>query len=423
MEVINRGTTLTDTLKDEHTWMEFFGLSFIIGMFYAPFLQSASIFFWGFTGIYAIYRGNSCFRQQKHATLLWFSLPFWIYLISGWNSEDLSIWSNHLRIKVPFVMVPMVFLMLPFWKETVVRRLHDYLLGIGLFSAILVVIDYQVDKSIRLESIGRGTPLSTPTDHIRYGLMIGYAVISQLSYMMSESSKKVSNTLRVFRGVAVTLLVLFIHFLSVRTGLVVLYGGGIYLILRFFILQKKWARVILGFTALLIGFSLSYYLFPSLQKKIDYTLFDWEQFDRGFQESVNYSDGGRVYSWGAGLEVLRENFWIGTGVGDLKASMEQQFQHKGLDMPKFLYPHSQFLFVVCSVGLFGFLLFFWGYFQIFFRSAWRHRVQLQILGILAFVTFTYENQLEIALGTAIFVVLPMWFIFQQENPLIEIDGS
>jgi len=45
------------------------------------------------------------------------------------------------------------------------------------------------------------------------------------------------------------------------------------------------------------------------------------------------------------------------------------------------------------------------------------------LGILAFMTFTYENQLEIALGTAIFVVLPMWFVFQQENLPKEVEGD
>lgn len=111
-------------------------------------------------------------------------------------------------------------------------------------------------------------------------------------------------------------LLVFIHVLSVRSGLLVLYLALLVWLLRYVFLTRRWAvAAALGIMLVLLP-AAAYQTFPSFRNKLAYARWDLLQHQQG--TGANYSDSDRLTSWKAGWEVGKKNPLFGVGAGDLK---------------------------------------------------------------------------------------------------------
>ncbi len=332
-------------------------------------------------------------EQLPHLSLL---LIFVLVLHAGYPLEDFGYWLTRLRIKLPFLVLPVAFVLLPRLEYS--DRLRVYRFGgilLGL-TALILTLYYIMHWSELQLLLQQGQSLPLPQNHIRFSLLVGIIAVNLLVHHTVGPACRQKN-----RGLWLLVggwLFVFLHILSVRSGLV-----SAYLALTVVLLQqtlysrKKIAALAALFLLLTLPF-LAWRWVPSLQTRVGYMLYDWEQFRKG--ADTGYADTGRFASWQTGWEIFRESPWTGVGVGNLSAAVAKK--HPDLSAP--LMPHNQFLTVMAAHGIIGLVVFLLALFlPLWYGAAWRQPAFLATWIILV-SSCMVESTLENALGVGLFVV-------------------
>ncbi len=327
---------------------------------------------------------------------------FLVYLLSGLNSSDQVYWLDRIRMKLPFLVLPFAFLSIPRFPR---RLYYQLLLGffwlvtlLALHSLFLFLLD--MERITFLYREGRVMP--TPVFHIRFSLM---AVISvAIGWYLHQ--KKVVLWHPVERPLllgAVIFLILYIHLLAVRSGLLALYGVLAYFFIREVVFQRKFLLGFLVAAFLALSLWTAFRFIPTLRNKLGYTLYSIELFQRG-ENIENLSDAQRLGSIFAGWALVREHPLAGVGVGDIRDETERYLSENYPSLQGFgLLPQNQYLFIWAAAGLFGLLWF--GFATTAPLLAHRAYVDPLFLSfhIIYFLSFLTDHALETQLGTALYL--------------------
>lgn len=330
------------------------------------------------------------------------SMVFFVFAFSFFNSENTQEWVHQVRIKLPFLLLPLAFF---FIKKMTVKEhkwLHMLLATVSILSSIPVLYHYFQNQENLVRLISQGHYIPTPIDHIHYSIILAYACGTSLLFL-----SKTPKLERIFFGIAATLLIVILHILAVRTGLVILYLSILFVVGRFVLQQKNLKTATI---ALVVAFSLpiiAYKTMPSLKQKIDYMLYDLEQYKAG--KGKDHSDSERLMSYSIALDLFKEEPVIGHGIGDLKALMKAKHLEKYGEKEKYIYPHNQFLYVLVCVGSIGFVLFFIGLAIPFWYNP---NAFMGLIYIAMFTSFLVENTVQRAVSIAFF----LFFIFWNSKP-------
>ncbi|MCH8330682.1 MAG: hypothetical protein IH946_04765 [Bacteroidetes bacterium] len=102
---------------------------------------------------------------------------FFLYLISVFWSDDLFYLAERLRIKLPFLILPLAFISFrSFSKRTYFAILYVFLL-VMFFTSVVTFFNYlmnfeDINLSYRVAKV-----LPTPINHIRFSLMLAFSII------------------------------------------------------------------------------------------------------------------------------------------------------------------------------------------------------------------------------------------------------
>jgi len=125
----------------------------------------------------------------------------------------------------------------------------------------------------------------------------------------------------------------------------------------------------------------------------------------------------RLEFWRAGLQIIRENFWIGVGTGDIDNAFKAMYPKIKSQLPpeQWWRTHNQYLTVFATLGLFGFLWFifaliypglklnmFSNYFYLVFF----------VIGALSMIT---GDTLDTQAGVTFWAFFTMFFLFNGEE--------
>ncbi|RTL57450.1 MAG: O-antigen ligase domain-containing protein [Sphingobacteriales bacterium] len=191
---------------------------------------------------------------------------------------------------------------------------------------------------------GQSLPTFMSNDHIRYGIFVCSGLIPLLYEKFFE--KKIQNIL-------IIILSLVIVFLSVRSAWVAL----LILMIIYAIGNLKWQQLLGGFLLLLIFAFASYKLIPTVEQKVNYTIYDWKAYPAD-KYSPDFSDGARRSINNAAWKTINEKHRTNVGWNNVPAVLQQEFQ---LQYPgtviKYGWPFNQFLFWWMGAGLIGLILF------------------------------------------------------------------
>ncbi len=324
---------------------------------------------------------------------------FVLVALSGLNSTDTSELMRHIRVKLPFLILPIAFIQLPdLSKRDLSNVLYIFLLS--AFAASLgTAIHYALDYEFITNEIFSGKPIPTPIHHIRFSLLMGIAIITGI--WLSLTGYYWKYTWEKWLIIALTVFIfVFQHVLSVRSGLMVLYAGLILMGVYYIIYSKKtWLFAV--FVPLMSALPLvAYHTIPSLKNKVRYIQYDLDMFRHG--NISGFSDGQRLISWYMGAAVFKENKIFGTGFGDLKDELAQKYANQYPDLkPKM--PHNQFLLFASGMGLIGLL----GFIGLFFLPLlYQRRFRFSFFAafyLIITLSFLFENTLSTAFGTNIYL--------------------
>jgi len=204
-------------------------------------------------------------------------------------------------------------------------------------------------------------------------------------------------------------LILFLHILAARTGLISFYISVLLLSVWLIIKKVRW-RYGIGLLVLLIALPvLSYYLLPSFHNRARYFIYDFDYFKKA-SYLPGSNDGVRVISLKAGWKIMMENKWKGVGFGDLLAETKRYdaSAYPGMLEQDKIYPSSEWLVYGGACGIPGFCLFTLIMILPFFISI-QYKILWWILNATAAFGFIADIGLEVQFGVFIYSFIVLWW--------------
>jgi O-antigen ligase len=353
----------------------------------------------------------------KDPILVALSLIFFGYLFSSlYSTEDHGYLMERLRLKLPFLALPVAFASLnKKISQPVFYSLLYFFLIIVSATTIIVIIKYAADfKEINIAYV-QGRVMDTPFNHIRYSLMVSFAIFIAYYLFGLKFFLRYPWERWLIAGLGFYLMC-FLHLLAVRSGLVAFYLCVVYLIFNHIFRRRQLKTALCLSTIVLVLPILAYVMLPSVKAKITYMKYDLDQLLL-FRNASGFSDGGRIISIKEGMAIFKENFIFGTGVGDLKHEMSEKLKEAPEDPPDNLLPHNQFVFVAAGTGIAGLLIFCLGIFLPLFNRKNLGNILFICFYIIVLSSFFTEATVEEQMGTAFYLLflLLMHGYIQSEN--------
>lgn len=193
---------------------------------------------------------------------------------------------------------------------------------------------------------GRSLPVFMDTDHVRFSIFLCAALILAVAY-------KLGNNL--YRNLFVAVLLVLIIFLSVRTGWAILLCLSVAAVMME---TRKSNRnlVAVAAAAVILFAATAYFILPTVQKKVAYTIYDAQQFN-AYRYDARFSDGARrsvnTVAWRA-IKSGRGNAGWGRGPDVLRSEAALVFPGQPF---AYGWPFNQWLFWWLGGGIAGVVFF------------------------------------------------------------------
>jgi O-antigen ligase len=352
-------------------------------------------------------------HYRQYRAWLAVSIPFLLVLVSWIWSNDLGYTLERLRIKLPFLVLPFAFAAMPPLRKREVYVILYFLLVIMSIISAYVLVNFIANYDAVMADLGRGGHLPTPSNHIRYSLMLALAILGggvlwfdNFSFKASKEevpappirNPQSANPLIAFLTL---FLFAFIHVLSVRSGLVSLYIALLALGAWFVLVKKRYLLGLAGIAGVVVLPIIAYFAVPSFKAKVDYARWDYLQFRQGI--GSDYPDSERFASMKVGLDIGQDHLLLGVGAGDLKQEVNRRYETGLVGSYKLKMPHNQLVTIFAGTGLVGLAVFVAGFFfPLFYRKNWRNPLFLALHAVI-FSSFFVENTIENNFGVSLYL--------------------
>lgn len=326
---------------------------------------------------------------------------FGLVVLSGFWTQNTGHWLHLINVSLPLLVFPISYsqnkLHLEKYKNLIFHQFLWASLGLGLY--IIGLYLFRGEEMATQILTGGAMPL--PTNHIRTSLILSLTAIWTLDRWMVRQSTGVQPWIY---GVAAIVLFLELHFIAVRSGIVIGYFG---LIIYMGMQWSKWrsyrGRVIL---AIVVAGLISVFYFPLLQAKWQYWLEDIQNLD-GFAWNY-YSDAVRFKTMAMGVEIGQQHPIFGIGLGDILDEMTLMFQvQDNIVLSKVI--HNMFITWWAGTGLIGLSVAVYALYRIGRRQ--HKSVMAWTVFWMIMVSCLVENTLQVYVGEALFV---LFTIFSKE---------
>jgi len=344
-----------------------------------------------------------------------------LYLLGGFHSSDQGYFFKRATQKIPMLMLAFSFAAMCFFKRKHFQQLLYFFIGlcVALSIGVLIVFFMKYHTYIQLDKTGKYIP--TPIHHIRFSLAIAFACSAAFYFYLEKNQSKI---VRYALLAATIFLFAFLHFLSVRSGLLAIYLTAAAWLFYFIIQSKKIVLGVALLTVLILMPIVAVQTVKPLQDRLNFMRWDLQNFKNN-PDLKNFSDGKRIGSILAACSAYQQNWLVGYGFGDIFEAMD-----KGYDkvLPHILpnsrvIPHNQFLVVAVGLGTVGLLLFlFLLYLTLAFNKRYRHPL-VWSFAIIMISSFLTEPTLEAQRGVALYCLTGLLSLSYTQAAINENIGS
>lgn len=228
------------------------------------------------------------------------------HLLTYFWSENTSYFLKDLNSKLPFYVIPIIFILKPIQeKNQIYLILFAFLLGLTTIS-LFNFISYYGWRKTEFDDI---RSLSYFASHIRFGLMVVFGIVLSLFWLKTKSLK--------FKLIPILLLFWFLvytYFSEVLSSYLALFGM-ILMTLIYYVFKNKHKVKILSLLVIFIFISLisTFYLYKNIES--NYKLPDEKSLLKQTIEGNEYEhylqhkffiNGNHVYSYICGAELYRD---------------------------------------------------------------------------------------------------------------------
>ena len=177
-------------------------------------------------------------KYWRYKAWLAVSVPFLIVFISALWSSDMDYTLERLRIKLPFLVLPFAFASMPPLRKKEILTILYFLLVIMSIISLYVLVGFLANFDETMALLGKGGHLPTPSNHIRFSLTLALTIIGGMALWAEKFHLRQPFEKYIIGGLVVFLFI-FIHILSVRSGILALYIGLFVLAIFYVFFYKK----------------------------------------------------------------------------------------------------------------------------------------------------------------------------------------
>ncbi len=350
-------------------------------------------------------------RQQPVQRNLLFAISLLLLpvLLSGlWSSDSTSWWSS-VAVRLPLLTMFLGLSSVTISQRNKTRLVYLYLLLICL-GCTWSLSQYLADTTAMHEAYLRAKTLPTPSDddHIRFSWMVVVAILLGTHLVFTEQKQQT----RLGISAAIVFLVVYLHLLAAKTGLVGLYAGiGIYVLYTIFI-RKQWRTALAIVATGMAMAAVCYLTLPTLRNRIQYVVYDLSNYAKG-NIQPGYTDASRLWSMKAGYQLTLQHPLQGVGFGDMRSVVDQwhTVHHpESPDYERFL-PANEWLVYGTGSGIPGSICFTMGFLALLYFTT-RRNILSVILSVTALLPFLFDDTLEGQTGV---IVLAFIAFFGQQK--------
>ncbi len=363
-------------------------------------------------GINAL-RGISPRRWLKQRWWLLGLVWVGLYALSYFWSTDSGEWSNHVQVKLPFLLLPLAFPFLDPWTPGQLRAFTTIFITIMLAGAGYSISFMLGDPAAYINGYKFSHTLPTPhyIDHISFSTIIALC-IAWCAYSWRFWAGTFS---RILLALAMALLIIYLHILAAKTGLIALY---IFLLCCLaYLLVCHWKKGLLLLVIIICGGLAASKFIPTLRERINYSFYSYSLYREGERNGL-YSDMGRMISYHLAMNIIREEPLAGAGAGDVLHEMNEQYRRHYPHIPEeqHLYPHNQFLTVAVAAGIPAVIAFVWWLLAPLVRICRnREGFFFMVIWLMLLVPLMVDPFLEVQAGVFVF----LFFLLMQRSLMIK----
>lgn len=354
----------------------------------------------------------------------WFRWRWWwlglswvaLFALSWFWSSDHGIWNDHVQVKLPFLLLPLGFSLLPAFSAGQYRFYTLGMCGILLSGVAYSLSFFLGDPSAYIKGYSFSHVFPTPVynDHIRFSAALALAV-GWCVYAWPWLSRR---WMRIVVAASCILFAAYLHLLAAKTGLLMLYGLAALLVIR-----QLWRGSLLkGGLLLLLTTAmlwLGYQKVPTFRERVHYARYNLQLLSWGRVEG-NYSDLSRVLSYRVALHEIRKAPLMGAGAGDLVSAMNEGYNtlYPQVAQENRLVPHNQLLVVGLAAGIPALLLFLaWLFYPLSTLRRNREGFFTLAVWLLLLVPLMVEPMLEVQFGVFVYLFFLLWQWHALRKPL------
>jgi hypothetical protein len=181
----------------------------------------------------------------RYKPFIWvYALFALLYMVSIVYAGNIREWWVLTNMSLAFLLLPMSFAMLKPFNRSQYMLVTLSMVLLAFFTSVWVLLNFYQHHDLYLDNFGKGGVLPTPTNHIRYSMIIASSLVLCFFFAIENWKLKYAWERWIYTSLSLYFFI-FLHIVSVRTGLVVAYAGivlsGPFLFKTHFALEKNGA--------------------------------------------------------------------------------------------------------------------------------------------------------------------------------------
>lgn len=331
-----------------------------------------------------------------------------LFAITYFWSDDRSYWLEHVQVKLPILLLPLAFGLLPAFRHIHLRYFTVALsiclyIGIGYSMYFLFTETARYVEGYRFSNV---LPTLPKDEHIRFTLALSLGLVWCVYYYPFIDNRWLK------RWVVGSIIIfgIAIHIYAVRTGLLAFYLFIFMYLVYLFINRKTRRYAIVTLIVMAVSTYAAFRLIPTLENRVNHFKWSIKVFEEG-ELNPNYGDIGRYISYKIAADIIREHPISGVGVGDIFSKMKEKYE---LEYPQVteaqqLVPHNQFLLIAAAAGIPAAIAFcIWLCYPLMEIKRNRNGYFFLMTWVLLLIPLMVEPVLEVQFGVFVYLFFFLW---------------
>ena len=359
-------------------------------------IASISLYLAVFLSIIEIVTKKTNIFKVKNTIVIFLVYYFLIEIIGLVYTENLYFGMKDIESKLLFIVGPLIILANSKNGFNVTNFIRSYILGITINLFYLIIegcLFYQQNQ--------------TPPKYLEFSILMhptyySFYLVLAIILILEFRDKLIKN-----KSLLSILLILFsigVILTDSKAGVICFFLTLLFYSIKFILNFKFRMKIIISIISIISIFIIIKQLSKSRIMELTSKLQTSTQFDN--YNGIYNSTEQRIIIWRASKKIIKENFLFGTGTGDIKDELKNQFlitnYTEGIN--KNFNCHNQFLQIIGTFGVILSIPIFILFFKLFYSSIINKKIFLSFITLIFFINFMLESFLETKAGVEVFIL-------------------